>query len=246
MVYSLYERLIKNTSTTTRISSTIGILLIVVVIIFVLPALTPKTSQELYEEDRIKIHKAILVYITGYSPMKTHTENVSMPGQVANTQLDVYPTKARTMSGTINAIMEKDAGNDPILMNPEQSVPGGAKRQSFMPAWEDVDGDSKRRIGNDILYNYSAYPDPVVDHWNTSKVTFEEIDYVVDSRVWFIDIDLLLEKNYLEEIPLSASRDNSDTGNGSYSWFVDEDFTVKSLLHKYPVPGNTGFQGVYP
>lgn len=246
MGYSLYERLLKKVSVTTRIFSILGILLLVVVIIFALPALAPKTSQELYEEDRVKLHKAVLVYITGYSPMKTHTENVSAPGAVPNSQLDVYPTKAKKMSGNVNAIMEKDVGNDPISMNPEQSVPGGAKRQSWMPKWEDVDGDGKRIIENDILYYHSAYPDPVVDHWNTTKVTFKEIDYVVDSRVWFINVNLLLEKNYIEEIPLSASRDNSDTGNGSYSWFVDEDFTVKSLLHKYPVPGNTGFQGVYP
>jgi hypothetical protein len=246
MEYSLYERLVKKASIATHIFSIIGILLVITVIAFALPELTPKTSQELYEEDRVKLHKAILVYITGYSPMKTHTENVSMPGEVANTQLDVYPTKAKTMSGNIHAIMEKDVSNDPISMNPEQSVPGGAKRQSWMPKWEDVDGDGKRIIENDILYYHSAYPDPVVDHWNTSKVTFKKVDYVVDSRVWFIDIDLLLEKNYLEEIPISASRDNSDTGNGSYSWFVDEDFTVKSLLHKYPVSGNIGFQGIYP
>ena len=145
-------------------------LVLVAVITFALPALTPKTSQELYEEDRIKLHKAILVYITGYSPMKTHTKDVSLPGMVVNSQLDVYPTKAKKMSGNINAIMEKDVSNDPISMNPEQSVPGGAKRQSFMPAWEDVDGDGKRIIENDILYHHSAYLDPVVDHWNTSKV----------------------------------------------------------------------------
>ena len=33
---------------------------------------------------------------------------------------------------------------------------------------------------------------------------------------------------------------------GSYSWYVDEDGEIKSLLYRYPVPPSGGYQDVYP
>ena len=78
-------------------------------------------------------------------------------------------------------------------------------------------------------------------------MTIDGIDYVVDSRDWFIDIDLLVNKGYLNKIPLSISSDNTlDTANGSYSWYIDSSGEVKSMLYSKPTEKTNGFQGVYP
>ena len=68
----------------------------------------------------------------------------------------------------------------------------------------------------------------------------------MDSRDWFIDMQYLLETSFLKELPESAPRDTHPDGSRSYSWYVDEDGDIKSLLYRYPVPASGGYRGVYP
>ena len=88
----------------------------------------------------------------------------------------------------------------------------------------------------------------------TTQVQGHIAPWLVDSRDWFIDFDELVEKHFLDSVPKSASQDNAprfpesarESYEGSYSWYVNENGQVKSLYYYYPVPENTGYQGVYP
>ena len=213
---------------------------------FAVPRLLPKSPEERYEDDRLKLQKAVLVYITGYSPTRDTLTDVSGPGRFADSKKDIYPTRARLNAGSTAALREVDAGNEQITTLAEQSVPGGSKKQSGTPDWEDVDGDRVRNPDSDVLFYHSASPEPTADHWNTATVTFEGTDYLVDSRNWFMEIDDLVKRGFLKKVPGSASPDNSAGGTGSYSWYVDENGKVRSMLYSYPRPQTEGFQGVYP
>ena len=209
-----------------------------------IPRLLPKSPEELYREDRVKLQKAVLVHITGYSPTRaTHVSANSVQGVF----YQVYPTWARSKAGSVEALKEDDAAGEEIttLLLP-QSNPTGGKRQSWTPSWEDVDGDGMRTPVDEKLYYHNASPDPTVDHWNTTTVTVKGVDYVVDSRDSFINIDDLIDRDYLKGVPASASPDNSARGTGSYSWYVDENGKVKSMLYNQPGPQTDGFQAVYP
>ena len=59
-------------------------------------------------------------------------------------------------------------------------------------------------------------------------------------------MDMLVKRGYFTEVPASASLDNSVSGTGSYSWYIDEDGKVKSMLFRNPKPETDGFQNVYP
>ena len=51
---------------------------------------------------------------------------------------------------------------------------------------------------------------------------------------------------FLKKVPSSASADNSAAGKGSYSWYVDENNEVKSMLYAAPRPETAGYRDVYP
>jgi len=71
--------------------------------------------------------------------------------------------------------------------------------------------------------------------------------YIVDSRDYFIDFTLLVSAGLLEKVPGSASSDNDGSSTtGSYSWFVDGNGRVQSLLFFYPVSTSIDYQEVYP
>ena len=215
-----------------------------IAVVVTIPRLLPKSPEELYREDGVKLQKAVLVHITGYSPTRVRYLSAN---RMDSAFYQVYPTWARSKAGAVKALEEEDAGSEQIttLLWP-QSNPTGGKQQSWTPSWEDVDGDGKRVPVEDKLYYHNASPGPTVDHWNTTPVTVKDTDYLVDSRDWFINIDDLVDRDYLTEVPKSASPDNSAHGTGSYSWYVDEDGKVKSMLYNYPRPQTEGFQAVYP
>ena len=148
--------------------------------------------------------------------------------------------------GSEAALKEEDAGNDEIVGLLLESHPGGSKLQGGTPVWEDGDGDGIRNPANEKLFYHKAVPVPAMDHWDTTPITVNEVDYVVDSRDWFIDFDSLVKREYIKAVPESASPDNSASGTGSYSWYVDENFQVKSMLYQKPTVGTDGFQGIYP
>lgn len=161
---------------------------------------------------------------------------------------DNYPSFANAHKGTQAALEEAAVGNDEIaVLGAAQTNPTGGFRQTGTPSWEDVDGDGGRASGKEKLFYHNADPPPTVDHWNTTTVVHKDTAYVVDSRDWFIDLDMPVERRFLKEIPGSASPDNTVNGIGSYSWYIDENAEVRIMLYSYPVAENTGgFQDLYP
>ena len=221
-----------------------GVLVAALVLALAVPKLIPKSPEDLYDADRYTISEAILVVSSGYSPEPIEFHQLLASG---NEKKDSYSTRASAKLGTANALKEADAGGEEIttLLGLE-SHPGGNANQVGTPSWEDVDGDGLRNPAGDKLFYHDASPAPAVDHWNTTQLTVKGTDYLVDSRDWFIDFDLLLKNEYIDKVPESASPDNSVNGTGSYSWYVNESFEVKSVLYTRPAADTDGFQGAYP
>lgn len=87
--------------------------------------------------------------------------------------------------------------------------------------------------------------------WQAVKTLRQNAEYLVDSRDYFINFDRLVLEGYLEAVPPSASPDNQlldsrRTFVGPYSWYVNNQGIVDSLLYAFPVPENTGYQDVSP
>ena len=214
----------------------------VLILVIVVPGLIPKSPEEMYAADRTVIREAVLVYATGFAVKQGNV----MTADVSAVSYDNYPTFAAVNFGSSLALKEEDAGNDEIVGLLLESHPGGGKRQGGTPHWEDVDGDGLRRAGDEKLFYHNASPQPAVDHWNTTPMTLNDVDYVVDSRNWFINMDILVERGYLKKLPESASSDNSMVGTGSYSYYLNKDLDIQSILHSRPTVDTDGFQQVYP
>ena len=82
-------------------------------------------------------------------------------------------------------------------------------------------------------------PRPSTDTWYLAKVEFRGTEYAVDTRGYFIDFDELINSGLLKAAPDSASTDNGGvtTGGGSYSWFVNANGSVDSILALFPYNG---------
>jgi len=76
-------------------------------------------------------------------------------------------------------------------------------------------------------------------------VALDGVSYFVDARYYFIDMAALVTARYLKEVPKSSSLDNSATGTGSYTYYVDNKGVVQTLPKGFP--RTNGFAaGVYP
>ena len=234
-------------STGTIIALIAALIVVVNAGVFIIPNVF-KSGEARYKEDRAEIDKAVRMHLTGLSPTVIKRVSV-MAGQAkgAGDLMDRYPSWAMAKLGNSAALQEEDAGSEEITsLSQLETNPVGSKNRSATPVWEDVDGDGQRNTSDEKLFYHNASPEPAVDHWNTTTVTYQEVDYVVDSRDWLLDFDSMVKKGHLRKVPGSASRDNSVTGTGSYSWYVDENGKLKSLLYSYPRPETDGFQELYP
>ena len=205
-----------------------------------------KSPEESYLADRFQIEVAVRIHISGFD-----ARPASPDYGVRNVDAFLrYPNFGILHAGGSNAMLLADAGNAAIstLGGAETNPVGNTKQVGGVPLWEDVDGNGVRSATAEKLFYHDATPAPTVDHWNTTTVLEAEsnIEYVVDSRDWFIDMKRLLTLGYLKDLPASASPDNHTDGTGSYSWYIDGDGTVKSLPYSHPVPAGDGFQGIYP
>jgi prepilin-type N-terminal cleavage/methylation domain-containing protein len=143
-----------------------------------------------------------------------------------------HPDDAKPLEAT-----ERDdsSGADKPDWNPLGGTHGAdlTKVKENASAWTD-DGDGVREI-------LEKSP----DKWTTVKVTREGATYFVDARYYFVDLAALLKAGYLSEIPKSSSADNSLTGTGSYTYYLDDKGRVRTLLFSYPQ--TAGFAAeVYP
>ena len=224
----------------------------VVILALLVWQFSPPSAEERYKADLHKIRTGTLVFTAAFHPEAPKAgSNLGDGGFADSADLAEgrQPSFANARVGTGNALKEADAGNLQITtLGVEQTNPTGGKDRGGTPSWEDTDGNGKRTPGNEVLFHHNADPPPTVDHWNTTTVVHKDTAYVVDSRDWFIDMDMMVTKwKLLKAVPKSASPDNSATGTGSYSWYIDENGEIKSMLYSYPVPEQTGgFQDVYP
>ena len=137
-----------------------------------------------------------------------------------------------------------DGDSDPTIVtisgNPEGGTKGGA------PLWVD-DGDGVRGAGEEVL-NDEDSSTSTDKGWHVRTVVVKSVTSIVDSRDYFIDFDVMIDKGFFREAPQSAAAENCSvsTCDGSYLYYVDTDGSVKTLLNSFPEPGKTGFQLVYP
>ena len=211
-------------------------------IVYLVFVLLPPSGPDSYEADRLALRHAVLAFTSGLPPdIPPSVTPDGFEGQFTSFKGQL-PTYALAHLGTEFALEEAAAGSEEITtLGLEQSNPIGLNGQAGTPFWEDADGDGLRIPIDEKLFYHNADPSPSVDHWNTATVVFKDVVYVVDSRDWFIDVNFLVEKGYLEEVPPSASRDNSEQGTGNYSWYVDENGEVMSLLYATPTRDSVGY-----
>ena len=219
------------------------------------PDLLPRSAEGRYVADKEKIELAVLGHRTGYpgKPLAgggygRRTLRSALGGDQAGRGLffGLHPTFAEDRRGTKDALKQDDVTFDEITSLAGVAVnPVGGSRGGT-PLWEDVDGDGVRNAASEKLFYEGA--SPTVDHWNTTTVVEFDgtAEFVVDSRDWFIDMVRLIEREFLDRLPASASPDNHPEGLGSYSWYIDEEGNVDSLLYGAPTPDSTGFRSVYP
>jgi prepilin-type N-terminal cleavage/methylation domain-containing protein len=126
------------------------------------------------------------------------------------------------------------------------NVLGGT--QGGIPEWVDNQNGIRDEPDEEVLNDEDDTTQP---GWQVSKLTRQGSEYVVDSRDYFINFEILVSEEYLEVVPSSASPDNVPPVSnrvliGPYSWFVNEKGIVNSLLFSFPTSGNIGFQDVFP
>ena len=229
-----------------NLAMVVGVVVLLALLALVVQGLIPKSGEELYNQDLELVGKKVLLYSSGYSPAPV-TQMNDGGGKSANQLLGKRPTRALKNLGTGKAQLASDVLNGVIVtLGLPETNPVGGVEVGYTPSWQDGDKDGKRIPQNDVLYYSEASPEPATDHWNTVTVTVDGIDYVVDSRDWFVNFDRMLEQGYIEDIPESGSPDNSDNGTGSYSYYVDENLEVKTMLYERPLKETNGYQNVYP
>ena len=229
--------------------------IILFLVYYNISSLLPKSADQKYKNDRDTIELASYGFSTGYPGQRLSGGGygrsasvgiVGLGGAGKGLRYGIWPSYAQSNRGTQAALKLEDITNNAITtLHVFESNPAGGSRGGT-PSWEDVDGNGTRNASADVLYYGQASPPPEEDHWNTETIVeFDgEGQYVVDSRDWFIDISVLIEKEYMDFLPDSASPDNHPDGKGNYSWYFDENGQINSLLYTNPL--KKGFQGTYP
>ena len=89
-------------------------------------------------------------------------------------------------------------------------------------------------------------PRPITDSWYLANVEYRGTEYAVDTRGYFIDFNELVSSGLLKDVPDSASADNGGVtiGGGSYSWFVNANGSVDSVLAMFPYNGLEMIDGI--
>ncbi|MBI2909817.1 MAG: prepilin-type N-terminal cleavage/methylation domain-containing protein [Chloroflexi bacterium] len=148
-------------------------------------------------------------------------------------------------SASATGLRDTDGTGDTEVTTPKNPL-GGTKGGN--PNWKD-DGDGLR-TGNSLFGTAAA---ATVEGWRLVAVTRQSKTYYVDTRDYIIDMSLLTtddaannKKPLLDGAPSSASSDNVTGGTGSYTYYVDANGKVQTLLNAFPTSTKTGFQNVHP
>lgn len=204
-----------------------------------------KSRERAYAQDIATIQTAVDSYFTA-------ADNPRHLG------LRQYPINAASATGDSKVWA---AGNSAdIATSPGNPVLG---TQGGEPYWTD-DANGLREADEEKLFGEAVALGNTGDGgWYVSKINLQGVEYAVDSRGYFIDFGILVEDGLLKAPPESASSDNggvADGQGGSYSWYVDSNGSVNSILAVFPYNGLNfdgtaiegasdlrGFQeGVYP
>jgi prepilin-type N-terminal cleavage/methylation domain-containing protein len=199
-----------------------------------------KSKEQSYNTDVALVQSAVDAYYTA-------------PANVRHLGLRQYPIIGFSSSGTLNTWVDGDTSaalTKPL--NPLKGAKGGD------PKWRDGATGSLRDASEENLNAEAESIAGTGSGWYVVKKTREGIDYATDSRDYFINFTELVTAGLLKEVPDSASTDNTGgSATGTYSFYVDPNGVVKTLLVKYPTngvadggsnngPDNRGFQEAYP
>ncbi len=220
----------------TLIELVVVIAILGVMAAMVVPAVTRpfRESQESAYKTELKlIQKLLDQYVVG-------TENPSFQGRVQ------FPIAGAAKGAGV--FYPGDADTDAeivvILGNPQAGTAGGT------PVWKD-NGDGVRSPAEEVLNDEDSTG--AETGWRVATVVVGTITYYVDSRDYFVDFDLLVTSDssdgLLRQPPESASQENCSVSscNGSYTYYIDAQGNVRTLLSNFPQPETLGFQeGVFP
>lgn len=186
-----------------------------------------KSKATAYAQDLAMIQTAVDSYF-------------SAVGNTRHLGLRQYPVNALKATGEPLEWSELSSPLTEPLANPLLATRGGE------PFWRDT-GNGER----DVLLSGAppvlslekdvgfTTPRPASDSWYLAKIALRGTEYAVDTRGYFIDFDELVKFGHLKAAPDSASTDNGGvtTGGGSYSWFVNTNGSVDSILALFPYNG---------
>ena len=187
-----------------------------------------KATDKSYQQDKAMIQTAVDSFFTAADNVR-HQGQRQFPilGSIESTRVGFLPRGTtlnafKTGSGTADLLTD-------LPLNPLRGVAGGE------PKWRDgnLDGDRTEEGLNNIPATVTN--DNTNGGWYVDDVSFQGTTFAVDSRDYFIDFDLLLAANLLQNPPESSSLDNGGgTASGSYTWYVKETGEVESIFFHFP------------
>ncbi|MBI4281923.1 MAG: type II secretion system protein [Chloroflexi bacterium] len=148
-----------------------------------------------------------------------------------------YPIKGMDKTSSTPSELFTDGTSTSAAVTSPKNPLGGSVGGN--PVWLD-DGDG---IRNEENLNGPADPDDE-NGWHMATAIRETKTYYVDTRDYIIDMTKLTAAKLLDGIPASASTDNG--GTGSYTYYVDVNGNVQTLLATFPKADTTGFKDVHP